>query len=137
MSEVHRCTPYRRHHGARLRKLAEAYPVIAEVRNHDACFLLEGTHLLYCVPQLADSGERGTGMGLGNRSEGGRHSRSQGHGAHRRFRALGFTGVAAAAAVLTVAGCSSSTSSSSSSSASAPVSTAASSSAPASATVPA
>lgn len=50
MSEVHRCIPYRRDHGARLRKLAETYPVIAEVRGRGACFLLEGTHVLYGVP---------------------------------------------------------------------------------------
>ncbi len=32
MSEVHRCIPYRRDHGAGLRKLAASYLEIAEVR---------------------------------------------------------------------------------------------------------
>ena len=53
-------------------------------------------------------------MTLGNRSEGGRDSRSQGDGKFRRFPRLGWVALAAAAALL-AAGCSSSSSSSSSS----------------------
>ena len=41
MSEVHRCIPYRRDHGARLRKLAETYPVIADVRGRGAMIAVE------------------------------------------------------------------------------------------------
>src|SRR5580692_5894221 len=52
------------------------------------------------------------GMGLGNRSEGGWHSRSQSHGTLRRSRRLGWVSVAAVAAL--AAGCSSSGSSGSS-----------------------
>src|SRR5580698_5943616 len=51
------------------------------------------------------------GMGLGNRSEGGWHSRSQSHG---RFRRPGWVAVAAVAALTAAAGCSSSGSSGSS-----------------------
>ncbi|MFZ0165838.1 MAG: hypothetical protein WAL12_19840, partial [Trebonia sp.] len=57
-------------------------------------------------------------MTLGNRSEGGRGSRSRGGNTFRRFRLLGVAGLATALA-LTAAACSSSSSSSSSSSASA------------------
>jgi D-xylose transport system substrate-binding protein len=54
-------------------------------------------------------------MRLGNRSEGGWHSRSQGHGTSRRFRRLAWVSLAAALC-LAAAACSSSSSSSSSSS---------------------
>ena len=50
-------------------------------------------------------------MGLGNRSEGGRHSRSQGHRTFRRSRRLGWVSLAAVAALTAAAGCSSSGSS--------------------------
>src|SRR6266567_2302943 len=58
------------------------------------------------------SGERGMGMRLGNRSRGEWHSRSQGHGTSRRFRRVGWAGLAVVA--LTAAGCSSGSSSGSS-----------------------
>jgi D-xylose transport system substrate-binding protein len=47
-------------------------------------------------------------MGLDNRSEGGWHSRSQGHGTFRRSRRLGWVSLAAVAALTAAAGCSSS-----------------------------
>jgi D-xylose transport system substrate-binding protein len=50
-------------------------------------------------------------MGLSNRSEGGQRSRSQGHGTARRFRAVGWVGLAAAIS-LVAAACSSSSSTS-------------------------
>jgi D-xylose transport system substrate-binding protein len=50
-------------------------------------------------------------MGLNNRSEGGWHSRSQGHAAFRRSRRLGWVSLAAVAALTAAAGCSSSGSS--------------------------
>jgi len=50
-------------------------------------------------------------MGLGNRSEGGRRSRSQGSGTFRRSRRVGFVGLAAVASLI-AAGCGSSSSSS-------------------------
>jgi len=53
-------------------------------------------------------------MGLNNRSEGGWHSRSQGHAAFRRSRRLGWVSLAAVAALTAAAGCSSSGSSGSS-----------------------
>jgi len=49
-------------------------------------------------------------MGLSNSSGGGRRSRSQGHGTYRRFRAVGWVGLAAAVS-LVAAACSSSSSS--------------------------
>jgi D-xylose transport system substrate-binding protein len=49
-------------------------------------------------------------MGLGNRSEGGRRSRSQGSGTFRRSRRVGFVGLAAVASLI-AAGCGSSSSS--------------------------
>jgi len=55
------------------------------------------------------------GMGLGNRSGGGWHSRSQSHGTFRRFRRPGGVALAAVAALTLAAGCSSSSSSSGSS----------------------
>jgi D-xylose transport system substrate-binding protein len=53
-------------------------------------------------------------MGLDNRSEGGWHSRSQGHATFRRSRRLGWVSLAAVAALTAAAGCSSSGSSGSS-----------------------
>ena len=50
-------------------------------------------------------------MGLGNRSEGGWRSRSQGHATFRRSRRLGWVSLAAVAALTAAAGCSSSGSS--------------------------
>jgi D-xylose transport system substrate-binding protein len=50
-------------------------------------------------------------MGLDNRSEGGWHSRSQGHATFRRSRRLGWVSLAAVAALTAAAGCSSSGSS--------------------------
>src|SRR5215467_9379608 len=58
--------------------------------------------------------ERAYGMILGNRSGGGRDSRSQGDGKFRRFPRLGWVALAAGLAMV-AAGCSSSSSSSSSS----------------------
>src|SRR5215468_7668228 len=72
------------------------------------------THVLYVVqcPLIRVlSGERGVGMGLGNRSEGGRRSRSQGGGTFRRSRRAGWVGLAAVASLI-AAGCGSSSSSS-------------------------
>jgi D-xylose transport system substrate-binding protein len=57
-------------------------------------------------------------MGLGNRSEGGWHSRSQGHGTLRRFRRPGWVALVGVAALTAAAGCSSSSSSGSSATAS-------------------
>src|SRR5215472_15894417 len=57
------------------------------------------------------SGERGVGMGLSNRSEGGRRSRSQGSGTFRHSRRVGWVGLAAVASLI-AAGCGSSSSSS-------------------------
>src|SRR5215468_6452850 len=71
------------------------------------------THVLYVVqcPLIRVlSGERGVGMGLGNRSEGGRRSRSQGGGTFRRSRRAGWVGLAAVASLI-AAGCGSSSSS--------------------------
>src|SRR5258708_825165 len=48
-------------------------------------------------------GERGIGMRLGNRSEGGRPSRSQGHGTLRRFRGVGWVGLAAVVSLIAAA----------------------------------
>jgi D-xylose transport system substrate-binding protein len=72
---------------------------------------------MYGVPRRfipVYSGERGMGMGLDNRSEGGWHSRSQRHRTFRRSRLIGLVSLGAVAAL--AAGCSSSGSSGSSSS---------------------
>src|SRR5215831_9431638 len=72
------------------------------------------THVLYvvqCPIIRVLSGERGVGMGLGNRSKGGRRSRPQGGGTFRRSRWVGWVGLAAAASLI-AAGCGSSSSSS-------------------------
>jgi D-xylose transport system substrate-binding protein len=52
--------------------------------------------------------ERGMDMRLDSRSEGGRHSRSEGHGAFRRFRGVGWVGLAAVVSLIAAA-CGSST----------------------------
>jgi D-xylose transport system substrate-binding protein len=84
-------------------------------------FFRKGHSVLYGVPRRLipmHSGERGMGMGLGNRSEGGWHSRSQGHGTLRRFRRPGWVALVGVAALTAAAGCSSSSSSGSSATAS-------------------
>src|SRR5258707_7379751 len=68
----------------------------------------QGTYVLYGVLRrslgcIRAKGERGIGMRLGNRSEGGRPSRSQGHGTLRRFRGVGWVGLAAVVSLIAAA----------------------------------
>jgi len=56
MSEVHRRIPYRRDQGARLRKLAAAYRVIAEVRAAARASSSKGYGC--CMVSRIDSSER-------------------------------------------------------------------------------
>jgi D-xylose transport system substrate-binding protein len=72
--------------------------------------------MVSCAVIRLYSGERGIGMRLGDRSEGGRPSSSQGHGTSRRFRKVGWVGLAAVVGLIAAACSSTSTSSTATSS---------------------